>query len=280
MSHDPPRENQREIPTPADPPTVVEKKVESTTAKKKETKKTAVRKKEAAADGDGEPVPLPAAVVAHAREATTTAMRQPPRRGYQIGRFRFTYYWVAEERSRKSARTPLYNSRCRRIATVNKRFAKRLIMEGTGRLLDGRMLNIGGACKCPTSPCVVVLDQKHPWGAGSASRALAPFRSVAVDPRKIRIGRWLYIPELDGLTVPGVPPNGGFVHDGCVVADDQGHGVRGRKLDFFAARKANYTAFHRRNRLNVVTVHDGTERCSRQARARRARTKSTHRNAI
>lgn len=255
---------------------MVQKKVESTSAKKQETK-TEV-KKEAAVDADGEPAPLPSTVVARTSEdAATTAMKPPPR-GYQMGRFKFTYYWVAEEKSRKSARTPLYNPKCKRITTVNKAFAKALIMEGTGRLLDGRMLNIGGPCKCPTSPCVVVLDEKHPWGAGSASRALSPFRSVAVDPRKVRIGRWLYIPELDGMTMPGVPPHGGFVHDGCVQADDQGSGVRGKSLDFFTARKDHYTALNRRHRIRTVMVHDGKARCG--SKAARAKREAVHRNSI
>jgi 3D (Asp-Asp-Asp) domain-containing protein len=104
------------------------------------------------------------------------------------------------------------------------------------------------------------------YGVGVAKRPLSPFRSVAVDPVEVPIGTMLYIAELDGLTMPGRGSYGGFVHDGCVLADDRGGGVKGHQIDFFTARRHHYTAFDRRHRLKSVTVYDGKGRCMRKGR--------------
>jgi 3D (Asp-Asp-Asp) domain-containing protein len=97
---------------------------------------------------------------------------------------------------------------------------------------------------------------------GAAQRPLAPFRSVAVDSSLVAIGTRLYIPELDGKTMPGQAPWGGFVHDGCVIADDRGGNIRGKQLDFFTARRGHYESLTKRLGLRRVTVHDGGDRCT------------------
>jgi hypothetical protein len=60
--------------------------------------------------------------------------------------------------------------------------------------------------------------------------------------------------------MPGERPWGGFVHDGCVVADDRGSGIRGRQLDLFAARESSYVDLSR-HRLGHVTVYRGGDKC-------------------
>jgi 3D (Asp-Asp-Asp) domain-containing protein len=75
----------------------------------------------------------------------------------------------------------------------------------------------------------------------------------------------LYIPELDGITMPGRSPYGGFVHDGCVMADDRGGNVRGNQIDFFAARRAYYKRLQKQHRLKKVTVFEGGAKCRRLA---------------
>ncbi len=144
---------------------------------------------------------------------------------------------------------------------MSRAFERHLRLEGGGVLRNGRVLTYSGRCSCPRSPCYRAARRGHRWGTGVRERPLSPFRSVAVDPKHVSIGTTLYIPELDGLTMPGRAPWGGFVHDGCVVADDQGGGVRGRQLDLFAARKGHYRALQRRHRLKKVTVFEGGERC-------------------
>ncbi len=105
--------------------------------------------------------------------------------------------------------------------------------------------------------------ERFRWGAGVKSRPLSPFRSIAVDPRQIPFGSTVYIAELDGLSMPGPQPWGGFVHDGCVVADDTGGGVKGKQVDLFMARQNHYRTLFQRHRLTKVTVYDGASSCAR-----------------
>ncbi len=210
--------------------------------------------------------PLPIDIVAAIRELVTTLPRltweppAPPAAGEPLGAFKLTYYYLPSESGGKRG-VQLYNKRCQPVAKVSRSFARKMRMEGAGKLRDGRVLTYSGACQCPGSPCYRTARPGHRWGTGVHGRPLFPFRSVAVDPSRVAIGSVLYIPELDGLTMPGRPPWGGFVHDGCVVADDQGGGVRGRHLDLFAARKNHYKALDHRNQIKSVTVFDGGERC-------------------
>ncbi len=198
--------------------------------------------------------------------------------GKQLGSFALTYYWIADERARRGKRkTRIYDPVCEPIARVSESFAARLAREGTGRLHDGRIVNVAGPCECEYSPCFFHLDdEKSRFGVGVLERPLSPFRSVAVDPSYVTIGKRLYIPELDGLPMPGTPPWGGFVHDGCVVADDRGGAVEGQQIDFFMVRKVYYQAFRRRHRLKQIMVHDGGKYCREQ----HANTAPTDRNAI
>jgi len=191
--------------------------------------------------------------------------------GERLGRFKLTYYWMPSE-SGGGRQVQLYNKKkCRPLAKVPASFARKLRLEGGGKLRDGRVLAYSGACRCDRSPCYRFARRGHTWGTGVKERPLSPFRSVAVDPAHIAIGTSLYIPELDGLTMPGSAPWGGFVHDGCVVADDQGGGIRGREIDLFAARKSHYMAIQRRHRFKRITVHSGGERCQSPARRPAAR---------
>ena len=202
------------------------------------------------------------------RDATTPAETGL---GEVLGSFRFTYYWVAHEEVTSEDTGPatvqLYHRKqCVPLALVSPAFAERLEREGTGKLRDGRVVNIAGPCGCGERPCFYVVPEHARWGVGVAKRPLSPFRSVAVDPRLVSIGTMLYIPELDGLTMPGRPPEGGFVHDGCVVADDRGGSVKGQQIDFFTAQRSYYASFDRRHRLKTVTVFDGAGWCSRVGR--------------
>lgn len=163
---------------------------------------------------------------------------------------------------------------CRPLAEVSRSFASELQMQGTGRLRDGRIINIWGDCGCEHSPCYRVTGRQ--WGNAGNGRALQPFRTVAVDPKIVPMGTLLYIEELDGRQMPGKPPWGGFVHDGCVSADDTGGGIDGHQLDLFVGRRAYYKNLagqggsHRWSK--DVTVTDGSGVCERvRGQVRRAR---------
>jgi 3D (Asp-Asp-Asp) domain-containing protein len=162
----------------------------------------------------------------------------------------------------------LFNSRdCAPIADVSEDFAAALSLQGTGKLRDGRVINVAGRCKCPQATrCFVVTNRK--WGNAGTGRALEPFRTVAVDPKQVKLGSLLYIPALDGMTMPGREPVGGFVHDGCVAADDTGGGIDGKQIDLFVAKRAFYLGLARRRGSHAwakhVRVLDGSKMCARQ----------------
>ena len=157
---------------------------------------------------------------------------------------------------------------CAPIADVTKEFAAQLVLQGTGKLRDGRVVNIWGACPCGRTPCFKVTESK--WGTAGTGKPLQPFRTVAVDRNVIKLGSLLYVPMLEGRTMPGRPPWGGFVHDGCVVADDTGGGIIGNQLDLFVGRKAYFFGLsgaggsHKWARN--IPVYDGSKICQRQGR--------------
>lgn len=185
-----------------------------------------------------------------------------PDPGPSLGSFQLTYYWItAEDEFGGAADTDLYTSSCSVLATVPAAFADDLDLEGTGRLADGRVVNVDGSCGCARSPCYAEVDADHPWGYGVQNRALAPYRSIAVDPDVIAYGTTLYVPELDGEAMPGDQPWGGFVHDGCVIAADTGGAIIGMHIDWFVALRASYTTIDDRLALDHVTVDDGGARC-------------------
>jgi 3D (Asp-Asp-Asp) domain-containing protein len=184
----------------------------------------------------------------------------PP--GATRGSFKLTYYWVtAEDDFTAAADTQLFDSSCALLDTVPAAFADSLDTEGTGRLVDGRVINTTGPCNCGRSPCYDPVDTQHPWGTGVQNRALIPFRTIAVDPKVIPYGTPLYIEELDGVVMPGDSPWGGFVHDGCVIAGDTGGAIIGTHIDFFSGLKSGYTALDAKLALKTVTIHDGGARC-------------------
>lgn len=157
---------------------------------------------------------------------------------------------------------------CEPITEVTKEFAAALELQGTGKLKDGRVLNIWGQCRCEHSPCFKVTESQ--WGTAGSGRPLQPFRTVAVDPKVVKLGSLLYVPLLEGRTMPGRAPWGGFVHDGCVVADDTGGGIDGNQLDLFVGRKGYYLGISGSAGSHAwarhVPVFDGTQICERKGR--------------
>jgi 3D (Asp-Asp-Asp) domain-containing protein len=157
---------------------------------------------------------------------------------------------------------------CDTIASVSHEFASQLAIQGTGKLHDGRVLNIWGRCKCSNSPCFKVTENQ--WGTAGSNHPLQPFRTVAVDPKVVKLGSLLYVPLLEGRTMPGRAPWGGFVHDGCVVADDTGGHIDGHRLDLFVGRKAYFLGLSGSGSSHAwarhVPIYDGSQICERKGR--------------
>ncbi len=182
--------------------------------------------------------------------------------GPTLGSFELTYYWVAYEGDFGGpADSDLVDPDCDLLATVSSGFADAIALEGTGRLVDGRLLNVAGGCDCG-SPCYLEADADHPWGYGVQDRALVPFRSVAVDRDVIEYGTGLYLPALDGLAMPGEAPWGDFTHDGCAVAADTGGGIVGMHVDFFVGIRDAYLVLDGELGLSETEVRDGGDRCA------------------
>lgn len=231
------------------------------------------------------PPPRPAAVVA--------APPAPPPEA-PLGRFRMTMYYIAAEEEIDGPRprhtvevdadvdggetlagigsatpvpdlVPMYGKDCEPLAHVSPAFAASARLQGTGRLRDGRLINVAGKCAC-AAMCFHIPPRPREWGTGGSGKALVPFRMVAVDPRVVPMGTLLYIPELDGRRMPGRAPVGGFIHDGCVVAADTGGGIKGKELDLFVGRKAYVAALARRGGshawLKNLEVWNGKGRCT------------------
>jgi 3D (Asp-Asp-Asp) domain-containing protein len=219
----------------------------------------------------------------------------------QLGQFTITFYYVVgeDEVTAKSAPVAANDNRgaaqaegegdaelaaitpdlvtlyagggtCAPIAEVSRAFATQLAVQGTGKLHDGRVLNIWGACNCKRTPCFKVTQAQ--WGTAGSGKPLQPFRTVAVDPRIVKLGSLLYVPLLEGRTMPGRQPWGGYVHDGCVIADDTGGHIAGNRIDLFVGRKAYLVGLglwgsggsHAWARH--VPVFDGTGICERKGR--------------
>jgi len=141
---------------------------------------------------------------------------------------------------------------------VQERYACSLRLEGSGLMMDDRIVNYTGPCKYGYGTCFEQLDTtEFPFGRGAGTRPLIPFKSVAVDPKVIAIGEPLYIPEFDGMILPD-----GSIHDGCVRADDTGGGIKKRKMDFFVVTYGNFR-FLLDELLGVswVTPHIEAPRC-------------------
>jgi 3D (Asp-Asp-Asp) domain-containing protein len=163
------------------------------------------------------------------------------------------FYWLSLEADYEEASSPsvpragacalppnrwveLYTKEGFFFGRVPERYACSLKLEGSGLMRDGRIINYTGSCKFGYGTCFEQLDiGDFPFGRGAGQRPLIPFKSVAVDPRVIRLGEPLYIPEFDGMVLPD-----GSIHDGCVRADDTGGGIKGRKMDFFVVTYGNF----------------------------------------
>jgi 3D (Asp-Asp-Asp) domain-containing protein len=220
--------------------------------------------------------------------APATSIAPPPAplppHDASLGTFKMTRYYMTEETGfvhSHSDRDPddavalaatsdidpggevtIYDDRgCKPIATIGARFAEVLDVQGTGRLRDGRTVNVSDDCRCGHSPCYRALGDDAKWGMSATMKPLVPFRTVAVDPKVIPLGTVLYIPELDGMTMPGAAPYGGFVHDGCVVAADVGGHIVGQHVDFFIGRFAYKRELDSRRKMPHVTIYRGEGRC-------------------
>jgi hypothetical protein len=157
-----------------------------------------------------------------------------------------TFYNIADESFHPGPKVvPLYEAVSGKlIARVSKSFHEDLDMEGTGRLVDGRVLNVANYVNGIWDYKILPSDA---FGIGILGHNLHPYRSVAVDfahlckqggfsfcdqpiseIKKRLIGTLLYMPRLRGI-----PLGNGKVHDGYVCAQDVGGAIEFDRVDLF-----------------------------------------------
>lgn len=145
----------------------------------------------------------------------------------KIGRARITYYWIVDESDAaygQSTTAAIKDVRGRVLARTSARFRRHLLLEGSGKLRDGRVVtyqkHLSGEARFRVT--------KHPYGAAYGRCPLVPYRTIAVDPKFVKLGTQVYIPELEGTKLPD-----GTVHDGIFFAHDRSAFVRGAHIDIF-----------------------------------------------
>ncbi len=194
-----------------------------------------------------------------------------------LSRFLITSYMSASESdSGSNYIIPAVDDNGNKLATLDPHFFANLALEGTGKLNDGRVLNVTG--KYVAAPQVVrdvlvpvckqmfgqhymygginsdgskylsykVLPPQFPWGVGVHNEALKLWRSLAVDLKLVPFGTKVYILELDGMMMPD-----GWIHDGWCQADDTGSAIKLNHFDFFVGKKSFMKQIHRFDVLHI-----------------------------
>lgn len=170
---------------------------------------------------------------------------------------RVTRYYVVAESDYPSIKTiPIHDDNNNLIAYVNSHFFADTALEGTGKLSDGRIINVTGNYTASTPDITNELTQiahtmyrdhlgyvglsldgsrmftysvsPTPWGIGIHNRDLVPFVSCASDQAIYPFGTILYIAALKDQNMPD-----GTQHMGYIECIDVGSAIKGQHIDLF-----------------------------------------------
>jgi 3D (Asp-Asp-Asp) domain-containing protein len=177
----------------------------------------------------------------------TTGEPTPPKM-IKVGDLKPTFYWVAlEEADGQPRDKPLRNVAGEEIARVSAKFLAGLRMEGTGKFLDGRVINfharVDGEIRWRWCP------PEAPYGYGLEDYVLKPFRSVAVDPKVVPIPSRVYIPAALNMPLPD-----GTLHDGIFEAIDIGAAIQDKRIDMFTSYGDQSVWFRRHGITNMKPI--------------------------
>lgn len=153
-----------------------------------------------------------------------------------------TYYIASEEKTpcKGTASQDLKTVSGKYIATVCKRFASVLLMEGSGILKDrGRgKIVLNYSRKVKGTPRYHELDRCK-YGQGiRGDLCLLPYHTLAADNKIHKAGEIFYIPSAVGIKLPD-----GTIHDGTFVVRDTGgafKGVGAQRIDMFTGTEPDY----------------------------------------
>ena len=210
-------------------------------------------------------VPNKAAVKAGGAEATGSASSAI---SSTVGtKFQLTYYVVSQRPSNDPAEVDLYDCDGNWLTGASQSWSDDADMQGTAMFKgsNGSMQTIN-----TSTGCWLTLPYSQRWGLGVENPAtgnafeLRPFRSIAVDPSVLKVGKWYYVKELDGVKLPS--PAAGTTHDGCVRAMDVGPAINGRHIDFFSGYYSAYTSLINGSSTlggkDSITLYDGASKCA------------------
>ena len=181
--------------------------------------------------------------------------------------FQLTYYVVSQRPAGDASQVSLKDCSGNYLTMASTTWRDDAIMQGTARYKDsaGNTITINDG-----NGCWITLPYSQRWGLGVENPAtgnafeLRVFRSIAVDPSVLQVGKWYYVKELDGVTMPS--PASGMVHDGCVRAMDVGPAINGRHIDFFSGYFSAYQALINGSSTmggkDYVTMYDGSNKCA------------------
>lgn len=149
-----------------------------------------------------------------------------------LGLYRNTYYYAIQEDdyAGQPKDTQVKSASGKVLVMVSAKYFKDLTMEGTGKLTDGRVLNWAGRVNGEGRFRFSV----NPDGDGVGACALVPFKSIAIDPAKIKLGSTVKIKESIGMKLPN-----GEIHDGIWHAVDIGGAIKNDRVDLFIGAKRN-----------------------------------------
>ena len=194
-----------------------------------------------------------------------------------LSRFLITSYMSASESDNGNNKIiPAVDNNGNKLAMLDPHFFANLALEGTGKLNDGRVLNV--TSKYVTAPQVVkdvllpvckqmfgnnykygginsdaskyfaykVLGPQFPWGIGMRNEPLKLWHSLAADQKLVPFGTKVYILELDGMIMPD-----GYVHNGWCQVDDTGSAIKLNHFDWFIGKKSFMKQIRRFDVLHI-----------------------------
>lgn len=151
-----------------------------------------------------------------------------------LGLLRPSFYWVAletKETAKKSKK--LFDEAGNLLTAITPTYYKKLAMEGTGKLLNGKIINFKSRRQNADGTIEILwrfCPADAPFGYGLEDLKLVPYRSVAVDLTVIPLGSKVFIPAAVGVKLPD-----GSRHDGYFTAVDIGDLIKDKKIDIFTA---------------------------------------------
>ncbi len=164
-------------------------------------------------------------------------------------KLRNTHYYTLFESDYSSTdpkTNKLFDYRGRLLATVSAKFYKNLILEGSAKLVDGRVLNYDGKIGGTHRFKVI----RSAWGLGVGTCVLSPFHTIAVDRAVIPLGSTVYIDETKGMKLPD-----GTLHDGIWRADDVGSAINRDRVDLYVGRRIWNKALDRAKITHLQALH-------------------------